>query len=286
VAEKKKKINYSEAWAEARALIWQYRHRLLLGGILMIFNRLVGLIFPASSKYVIDEVIVKQRHDLLLTLALAGGAATIVQAITSFALSQVLGVAAQRAITEMRKQVMEQVMRLPIRYFDSMKSGKLIARVLNDAEGIRNLVGTGVVQLVGGVVSAFIALGVLFYLFNRVSGHMAIINNGSVTGLFGSKELLDYSTTKGAIHAFTKALSSNLVKQGIRVNAVAPGPVWTPLNPADRSAEDVAKFGQKNPMGRPAQPEEISPAFVFLASPVCSSYITGIVLPVMGGPTG
>ena len=114
----------------------------------------------------------------------------------------------------------------------------------------------------------------------------AIVNNGSITGLFGSKELLDYSTTKGAIHAFTKSLASNLVKQGIRVNAVAPGPVWTPLNPADRSAEDVAKFGQKNPMGRPAQPEEISPAFVFLASPVCSSYITGIVLPVMGGPTG
>ncbi len=180
MAEKKKKINYSEAWAEARALIWQYRHRLLLGGILMIVNRLVGLILPASSKYVIDEVIVKQRHDLLLTLALAGGAATIVQAITSFALSQVLGVAAQRAITEMRKQIMEQVMRLPIRYFDSMKSGKLIARVLNDAEGIRNLVGTGVVQLVGGVVTAIIALGVLFYL----NWHLTLITI-AVLGTFG-----------------------------------------------------------------------------------------------------
>ncbi len=180
MAEKKKKINYSEAWAEARALIWQYRHRLLLGGILMIVNRLVGLILPASSKYVIDEVIIKQRHDLLLTLALAGGAATIVQAITSFALSQVLGVAAQRAITEMRKQIMEQVMRLPIRYFDSMKSGKLIARVLNDAEGIRNLVGTGVVQLVGGVVTAIIALGVLFYL----NWHLTLITL-AVLGTFG-----------------------------------------------------------------------------------------------------
>jgi NAD(P)-dependent dehydrogenase (short-subunit alcohol dehydrogenase family) len=114
----------------------------------------------------------------------------------------------------------------------------------------------------------------------------AIVNNGSVTGLFGSAELLDYSTTKGAIHAFTKALASNLVAKGIRVNAVAPGPVWTPLNPADRAAEDVATFGQNNPMGRPAQPEEISPAFVFLAAPVCSSYITGAVLPVMGGPKG
>jgi subfamily B ATP-binding cassette protein MsbA len=99
-----------------------------------------------------------------MPLAVVGGAATIVQAITSFALSQVLGVAAQRAITEMRKQVMEQVLRLPVRYFDSMKSGKLIARVMNDAEGVRNLVGTGVVQLIGGIMTALIALGVLFYL--------------------------------------------------------------------------------------------------------------------------
>lgn len=164
MAETKKKINYSEAWGEARELIYQYRYRLLLGAGLMIFNRLVGLILPASSKYVIDEVIVKQRHDLLLPLAVVGGAATIAQAITSFALSQVLGVAAQRAITEMRKQIMEQMLRLPTRYFDSMKSGKLIARVMNDAEGVRNLVGTGVVQLIGGIMTALIALGVLFYL--------------------------------------------------------------------------------------------------------------------------
>lgn len=110
----------------------------------------------------------------------------------------------------------------------------------------------------------------------------AIINTGSVTGLRGSKELLDYSATKGAIHAFTKALASNLAEEGIRVNAVAPGPVWTPLNPADRSAEGVAKFGSQTQLGRAAQPEELSPAYVFLASPVCSSYITGIVLPITG----
>ncbi|HEY0231328.1 MAG TPA: SDR family oxidoreductase [Dokdonella sp.] len=110
----------------------------------------------------------------------------------------------------------------------------------------------------------------------------AIINTGSETGLFGSKELLDYSATKGAIHAFTKALAANVIERGIRVNAVAPGPVWTPLNPADRAAGDVAEFGSKTDMRRPAQPEEISPAYVFLAAPVCSSYITGIVLPVMG----
>ena len=114
----------------------------------------------------------------------------------------------------------------------------------------------------------------------------AIVMNGSVTGLLGSKNLLDYSMTKGGIHAFTRSLATNLVSKGIRVNAVAPGPVWTPLNPADKSADMIVEFGAKTPMQRPAQPEEIAPAFVFLAAPSCSSYITGEVLPVIGGYTG
>ena len=116
----------------------------------------------------------------------------------------------------------------------------------------------------------------------HLSQGSSIINTGSVTGLEGSAKLLDYSTTKGAIHAFTKSLASNLIDKGIRVNAVAPGPVWTPLNPADRPAEEVAKFGQQTDMKRPAQPEELAPAYVFLAAPSCSSYITGIVLPITG----
>jgi NAD(P)-dependent dehydrogenase (short-subunit alcohol dehydrogenase family) len=113
-----------------------------------------------------------------------------------------------------------------------------------------------------------------------------IINTGSETALFGSKHLLDYSATKGAIHAFTKSLAGNLLERGIRVNAVAPGPVWTPLNPADRKGDEVSQFGAQSDMGRPAQPEEISPAYVFLASPCCASYVNGVILPVMGGPRG
>jgi NAD(P)-dependent dehydrogenase (short-subunit alcohol dehydrogenase family) len=128
-----------------------------------------------------------------------------------------------------------------------------------------------------------------FYMAKAALPHLgegsSIVNSGSVTGIEGSKDLLDYSATKGAIHAFTKSLAQNLVEKGIRVNCVAPGPVWTPLNPADVDAEKVAEFGGKVPMKRPAQPEEVAPAYVFLAAPSCSSYISGEILPVLGGNT-
>ncbi len=145
-------------WREVRALIWARRGRVALGLALMLVNRLAGLVLPATSKYLIDDVAGQGRADLLMPLAVAAGAATLVQAVTSFALSQVLGVAAQRAITEMRRQVEAHVARLPVRYFDSTKAGQLISRIMNDAEGIRNLVGTGLVQLTGGIVTAVAAL--------------------------------------------------------------------------------------------------------------------------------
>jgi len=152
------------AWEEARGLIWAHRNRLAVGLGLMLINRLSGFVLPTTTKYLMDDVIQQGHWDLLPKLALAAGAATIVDASTAFANSQVLGVAAQRAITEMRKDVEAHVMRLPIRYFDQTKTGILISRIMTDAEGIRNLVGTGLVQLTGSLLTAVIALGVLLYL--------------------------------------------------------------------------------------------------------------------------
>lgn len=164
MAEKKKRPITADAWREARGLMWSHRRSLSVGMVLMLINRVSGLVLPASSKYLIDDVVGKGQSRLLVPLAAAVGIATLIQAVTSFGLSQVISVAAQRAITDMRRRVQAQVTRLPIRFFDSTQSGVLVSRIMTDAEGIRNLVGTGIVQLVGGVVTAVLALGVLIYL--------------------------------------------------------------------------------------------------------------------------
>jgi len=165
----RKKINMTRAWAEARELVWRHRRPLAIGSLLMLVSRVAALVLPASSKFVIDEVVGKQRMDLLIPIALATGGATLIQAITAFLLSQVVSITAQRAITDMRIEVERHVLRLPVSYFDSAKSGQLISRIMTDAEGIRNLVGTGIVQLVGGFFSAAIAVGVLLYLNWRLT---------------------------------------------------------------------------------------------------------------------
>ena len=176
----KKKVDYSNAWPEAKALIVSHKGRLTVGLVLMLINRVSGLVLPASSKYLIDDVIGKRQAEMLVPLALAAGAATLVQAVTSFGLSQVLGVAAQRAITDMRRRVEAHVARLPVRYFDSTKSGVLISRIMTDAEGIRNLVGNGLVQLAGSIVTAVLALAYLFYL-----NWMLTLANIVALGAFG-----------------------------------------------------------------------------------------------------
>jgi ABC-type multidrug transport system fused ATPase/permease subunit len=215
--DKKKKIDYSNAWEEARGLIWRSRARLALGLSLMLVNRLVGLVLPASTKFLVDDVIGKGQSQLLWPLAGAVAAATVIEAATSFTLSQVLGVAAQGAITEMRRSVQAHVARLPVRYFDTVQTGVLISRVMSDAEGIRNLVGTGLVQLTGGTLTAIIALGVLFYLNWSLTLVMIV-----VLGTFGGimavafKRLRPLFRERGQINAeVTGRLSQSL--GGIRV---------------------------------------------------------------------
>src|SRR5215468_114270 len=186
----KKKIT-SGALDEARGLVWAHRKRLTLGLVLMVVNRLSGLVLPTTSKYLMDDVISKGHWDLLPKLALIAGAATLVDAATSFANSQVLGVAAQRAITEMRKSVEAHVMRLPVRYFDSTKTGVLISRIMTDSEGIRNLVGTGLVQLTGSIFTAIFALAILLYLNWKLT-LLTIL----VLGLFGGGMAWAFSTLR------------------------------------------------------------------------------------------
>jgi subfamily B ATP-binding cassette protein MsbA len=165
----KKPPSLNDVWRESRALIAQHRRQLGLGLVLLVVSRAAGLVLPFTSKTLIDDVIGKRHVQLLVPLALAAGGATLVQALTGFALSQVVSITAQRAITDMRKRVMAHVTRLPVRYFDSTQTGILISRIMTDAEGIRNLVGTGLVQLIGGILTALVALGVLIYLNWRLT---------------------------------------------------------------------------------------------------------------------
>ncbi len=202
---KKKKLTPG-AWEEARHLVWEHRKRMGLGLGLMLINRLSGLVAPWSTKWLVDDVIGKQQWYLLPQIAMAVGAATLVEAVTSFGNSQILGVAAQRAITEMRKDVEAHVMRLPIRYFDSTKTGILISRIMTDAEGIRNLVGTGLVQLTGSILTAVIATGVLFYLNWRLTCATLVI-----LGSFGG----------GMAWAFTKLRP--LFRERGQINAEVTG---------------------------------------------------------------
>ena len=175
--KEKRKITFSTAWRDARGLIWAHRSRLSLGLSLMLANRITSLVLPLSSKYVFDHVLTPGAEpltfpngytpsapDLLWIIGITVAVATALQAVSSFALSQVIGVAAQHAITDMRRRIQAHILRLPIPYFDKTKTGVLISRIMNDAEGIRNLVGTGIIQLIGGLLTSIFALSVLFYV--------------------------------------------------------------------------------------------------------------------------
>ena len=165
----KTKTSRAAVWAEARALIRQYRRGLTIGFSLMLVGRLLGFVLPTSTKFLIDDVLGQGRWELLVPLAAAVGGATLLQAGASFAVAQIVSVAAQEAIMEMRKRVHERVVRLSISFFDNTQSGVLISRIMTDAEGIRNLIGTGIIQLIGGALTALLALGVLFYLIGLLT---------------------------------------------------------------------------------------------------------------------
>lgn len=214
---KKKKINYKSAWAEARRIIWNARGRLAIGSVLLLVSRLAGMVLPASMKYVGDEVFTNRNYSLLKWIALAIGVSTLISGITGFAVSQILGVAAQRAITEMRKRVQTHIERLPVAYFDSTQSGQLISRIMNDAEGIRNLVGTGLGQILGSLVTATIAVGVLFYLnWQLTSATMVVLLVFGGTLLYAFKVLRPIFRERGEITAeVTGRLGESL--GGIRI---------------------------------------------------------------------
>src|SRR5688572_23189611 len=215
--QKKNKVSASAAWREARQLVWAHRRRLALGLALMLVSRLSQLVLPLAPKWIVDEVLNKGRADLLVPIALAAPGADIVTAHTGFAPSQIPGVAAQRAITDMRKRVQAHILHLPVRYFDSTKTGVLVSRIMSDAEGIRNLVGTGLIQLVGGFVTAAMGLAVLLWL----NWHLTLITI-LVLAVFGGGMAYAFNTLRplfrerGKINAeITGRLTESL--GGIRV---------------------------------------------------------------------
>jgi subfamily B ATP-binding cassette protein MsbA len=196
------KYDKTRAWKEARELIAEHRVSLAIGLALMVVNRLSGFVLPWTSKFLIDDIIGKHQPQLLMPLAAAAVIATVIQAATSFTLSQVVSIAAQRAITEMRKRVQAHVLRLPVSYFDSTKTGVLISRIMSDAEGVRNLVGTGLIQLLGSFMTAVIALGVLMYLNWKLTSATLIVLlafGGMMTTAF--KRLRPMFRERGAINA-------------------------------------------------------------------------------------
>ncbi|GMV91041.1 MAG: ABC transporter ATP-binding protein [Candidatus Hydrogenedentota bacterium] len=232
ISEKKRKLNASDVWREARALIWRHRHRLAIGMTLMLINRAAGMVLPFSSKFVVEALTgqsvdgdvpdlpfleATSQIELLWWVALAVGGATLIQAFTSFANSLIISVAAQKAITDMRRRVQKHVSRLPIRFFDSTQSGVLISRIMTDAEGIRNLVGTGLLQLVGGVITATIALSVLFWINWKLTS-LTILTLGAfgIFMAFTFKRLRPIFRARGQINAeVTGRLTESL--GGIRI---------------------------------------------------------------------
>jgi len=202
MAAKKPKYDTKRAWGEARALMWEHRKSVGIGLVLMLISRAAGFVPPSSAKYLIDNVLGQQDGSKLTLLAGVVLLATIVNVVTSFALSQVVSVAAQQAIAKLREDVQAHLVRLPVSFFDSTKSGVLISRVMNDPEGIRNLVGTGIIQLVGGFFSAIIALAVLFWLNWRLtSGTVVFLSIFGLGMSVAFKRLRPLFRERGAITA-------------------------------------------------------------------------------------
>ncbi len=201
-SRKKPKVDFKNVRAEALHLVREHRRTLAVGFVLMIINRLAGLVIPAMPKFLIDNVVAQHRPELLTALVLAAAGAAVVQAVTSFSLARVVSVAAQGAIARMRKDVQAHVLRLPVGYFDSTKTGVLISRIMTDPEGIRNLVGTGLVQLVGGLLTAVIAFGILLTLNLKLTlGTVALLLAFAASMSIAFKKLRPIFRERGAINA-------------------------------------------------------------------------------------